>query len=383
MADSVLTEGSSLGSPGSTISTTSTNALIRGKNFNRYNVIPLSFKGDGIGYTAGYGYNLNSNRSFGNFVEGFPLKYYRVYGKNMNNVTQKVVRLRKDLADTIAQAKNEREAAKRQRNANKAALAKKKLAEREAKKAYELSVRAREQQERNAELGLMEANRQLARKQVDIATGAQELNAATQTLIQSFRASVEKELKAATPGSTWYLYATRAGKKPQNMTYSDLNQSVRNSLEKRFKVSPSYMNKLRRATRLSNTTARRLNRARYALGARASRNRLSNNRLSGFGRNMPEPRFTATLNNTRERGISQAQMYREAAENMSRAAAEERPISQAQIYREAAQNSSRAAAEMPKPQPGFFSRLGSRIRSAFPTRKNKGTTGSMEGAFGR
>lgn len=373
MAESVLTEGSSLGSPGSTISTTSTNALIRGKNFNRYNVIPLSFKGDGIGYTAGYGYNLNSNRSFGNFVEGFPLKYYRVYGKNMNNVTQKVVRLRKDLADTIAQAKNEREAAKRQANANKAALAKKKLAEREAKKAYELSVRAREQQERNAELGLMEANRQLARKQVDIATGAQELNAATQTLIQSFRASVEKELKAATPGSTWYLYATRAGKKPENMTYSDLNQSVRNSLEKRFKVSPSYMNRLRRATRLSNTTARRLNRARYALGARASRNRLSSNRLSGFGRNIPEP----------ERSVSQLQMIREAEENMRSARGEERPITQAQMYREAAENSSRAAAEMPKPQPGFFSRLGSRIRSAFPTRKNKGTTGSMEGAFGR
>ena len=59
MADGLVApnNASSVGSAGPLENGNASKAMVRGKNFNRYNVIPLSFKGDGIGYTAGYGYN--------------------------------------------------------------------------------------------------------------------------------------------------------------------------------------------------------------------------------------------------------------------------------------------------------------------------------------
>lgn len=264
-ASMVLNDASSVGSSGSvnSLGNTSKNALMRGKNFNRYNVIPLSFKGDGIGYTAGFGYNLNKGRSYGNFAKGFPLKYYRVYGNSLNNVTQKVARLRQDLDDTIKTAKNEMEARRMEIARKKEELAKKAAADRKLKNTIAETERALKQQERNAALAMMEIERLESRVQENVGTSAESLESASRALILDFRRSIEAKLRNPEPGSGWEKLAL-AGK----TKYSDLNQKTRNTLEARFKLTPSFRNRMRKATRLSNVTARRLNRARYALGAK-------------------------------------------------------------------------------------------------------------------
>ncbi len=66
-------------------------------NLNVSSIIPINFKGDGLGRTAGYGYKFNKGKTFGNFAHGFPFKYYRVYGNSTNNVTQKVKNVQKML----------------------------------------------------------------------------------------------------------------------------------------------------------------------------------------------------------------------------------------------------------------------------------------------
>ena len=66
-------------------------------DMNVSSIIPINFKGDGLGRTAGYGYKFNKGKTFGNFAHGFPFKYYRVYGNGTNNVTQRVKNVQKML----------------------------------------------------------------------------------------------------------------------------------------------------------------------------------------------------------------------------------------------------------------------------------------------
>jgi hypothetical protein len=298
---------SSVGTPGSVVSQGNlspikapSTVLMRGKNFDRYNVVPLTFKGDGIGYSAGFGYNLNKGRSFGNFAKGFPLKYYRVYGNSLNNITQKVARLRKDLDDTAALAKNEMEARRMELNKKKEELAKKAAADRKLKNTIAETERMLKQQERNAALAMMELERLESRVQENVATSAESLESASRALILDFRRQIEAKLRNPEPGSRWEQLAM-AGK----TKYTDLDQKVRNSLEARFKMTPSFRNRIRKATRLSNVTARRLNRARYALGSKPRSNysflkpaRVGN--YSGLSGNYTgAPLFTGTSNSSR------------------------------------------------------------------------------------
>ena len=381
----VASVASSVGSPGSVnsiINAATKNALMRGKNFNRYDVIPLSFKGDGIGYTAGFGYNLNKGRSYGNFAKGFPLKYYRVYGNSVNNVTQKVARLRQNLDDTIKTAKNEMEARRMEITKKKEELAKKAAADRKLKETIAETERALKQQERNAALAMMEIERAESRAQENVATSAESLASASRALILDFQRSIEAKLANPEPGSGWETLA-RHGKKK----YTDLDKKTRNTLEARFKLTPSFRNRLRRGTRLSNVTARRLNQARFALGAKPRSNysflkpKREGNYSGISGSYTGAPLFTGVVNNTRERGVSQAQIMREARENSQRAMAgmprpnNNRPITQAQIMREARENSERAMANRPTRR-SFLNRA----RSFF-TRKNKSTKEAVNAAL--
>jgi hypothetical protein len=75
-------------------------------DMNVSGIIPINFKGDGLGRTAGYGYKFNKGKTFGNFAHGFPFKYYRVYGNSTNNVTQKV----KDVQKMLKNIQNAKEA---------------------------------------------------------------------------------------------------------------------------------------------------------------------------------------------------------------------------------------------------------------------------------
>jgi hypothetical protein len=263
----VANNASSVGSAGSdniSMSPKAMNAvMMRGKNFDRYNVVPLTFKGDGIGYSAGYGYNLNKGRSFGNFAKGFPKKYYRVYGNTLNNITQKVAKLRKNLDDTTALAKNELNARRMEINKKKEELAKKAAADRKLKETIMETERALKQQERNAALAMLELERLESRVQENVGTSSESLESASRALILDFRRQIDAKLKNPEPGSRWEQLAM-AGK----TKYSNLDQKIRNSLEARFKLSPSFRNRIRKSTRLSNVTARRLNRAKYALGAK-------------------------------------------------------------------------------------------------------------------
>jgi hypothetical protein len=338
-----MNNASSVGSPGSVsslgnagpINNGKAAVLMRGKNFNRYNVIPLTFKGDGVGYSAGFGYNLNKGRSFGNFAKGFPLKYYRVYGNSLNNITQKVARLRKDLDDTAALAKNELEARRMEIAKKKEELAKKAAADRKLKETIAETERALKQQERNAALAMMELERLESRVQENVGTSAESLESASRALILNFRRQIDAKLKNPEPGSRWEQLAL-AGK----TKYANLDQKTRNTLEARFKLSPSFKNRLRRTTRLSNVTARRLNRARYALGSKPRGNysflkpaRVGN--YSGIsGSYTGEPLFTGTAGNTRSNVVA-----------ASPASASVAPVA---------------------PRRGFFGRVGN-----FFTRKNK------------
>ena len=53
-------------------------------------IIPIDFKGDGLGRSAGFGYRFNKKKAYGNFAHGFPFKYYRVFGDTTNNALQGV-----------------------------------------------------------------------------------------------------------------------------------------------------------------------------------------------------------------------------------------------------------------------------------------------------
>lgn len=292
---------SSVGSAGSENLTPKAmnSALMRGKNFNKYNVIPLTFKGDGIGYSAGYGYNLNKGRTFGNFAKGFPTKYYRVYGNSLNNITQKVAKLRKNLDDTTALAKNELEARRMEINKKKEELAKKAAADRKLKETITETERALRQQEKNAALAMIELERLESRVQENVGTSAESLESASRALILDFRRQIDAKLKNPEPGSRWEQLAM-AGK----TKYTNLDQRTRDRLESRFKMSPSFQNRIRKSTRLSNVTARRLNKARYALGAKPRGNYsfLKPKRVGNYsglsGSYTGEPLYTGTRNNS-------------------------------------------------------------------------------------
>lgn len=321
-------------------------AMMRGKNFNRYNVIPLTFKGDGLGYSAGYGYNLNKGRSFGNFAKGFPTKYYRVYGNSLNNITQKVAKLRKNLDDTTALAKNELEARRMEMSKKKEELARKAAADRKLKETIAETERALKQQERNAALAMMELERLESRVQTNVGTSAESLESASRALILDFRRQIDAKLKNPERGSRWEQLAM-AGK----TRYANLDQKTRDSLEARFKLSPSFRNRIRKSTRLSNTTARRLNKARYALGSKPRGNysflkpaRVGN--YSGISGNYTGgPLFTGTRNNSRANVLPLA----------------------ANVLGNGASSMTESTAA---PRRGFFNRVGS-----FFTRKNKTAKG--------
>lgn len=272
-------------------------AMMRGKNFDRYNVVPLTFKGDGIGYSAGFGYNLNKGRSFGNFAKGFPKKYYRVYGNSLNNITQKVAKLRKNLDDTTVLAKTELEARKMEINKKKEELAKKAAADRKLKETIVETERALKQQERNAALAMMELERLESRVANNVGTSRESLESASRALILDFRRNIDAKLKNPEPGSRFEQLAL-AGKN----SYSKLDQKTREALEKRFKLSPSFTARLRKGTRLSNTTARRLNRARYAVGSKPRSNysflkpKREGNYSGMTGSYTGEPLYTGTSN---------------------------------------------------------------------------------------
>lgn len=117
-------------------------------NLNVSSVIPINFKGDGFGRTAGYGYKFNKNKTFGNFAHGFPFKYYRVYGNSTNNVTQKI----KNVQKMLKNIQNAKEAV------NEATVAAKAQA-REEQKALKAQQALLNQQQKNLFLAEREMTR--------------------------------------------------------------------------------------------------------------------------------------------------------------------------------------------------------------------------------
>ncbi len=243
-------------------------ALLQDRDYDVYKIIPIDFKGDGIGYTAGYGYSFKKNKGFGNFVKGFPLKYYRVYGNSMNNITQKIIRLRKEIDDAAKALKNAKERAKAQQADIKARFAQERAAARAEAKAAKNSQNALLQQERNAALSMMEAKRLTSRARVNVSVSKEALNLAQKREFDMLKANVARRL--ADPDDPIYGAYSRAGLR----SFNDLPENFRNEQLRRIRRSPAFINRVRKTARLPLSVLRQYNKARYAMGiGRTNRNK--------------------------------------------------------------------------------------------------------------
>ena len=243
-------------------------ALIKDRNYNVRNIIPIDFKGDGIGFTAGYGYSFKKNKGFGNFVKGFPLKYYRVYGNSMNNITQKIIRLRKEIDDAAQALKNAKERAKAQQAEIKARFAQERAEARAAAKAAKNSRNALIQQERNAALSMMEAKRLTSRARVNVSVSKEAMNLAQAREFDLLKRNIAQKLQD--PTDPVYGAYSRAGLR----SFNELPENFRNEQLRRIRRSPAFANRVRKTARLPLSVLRQYNKARYAMGiGRTNRNK--------------------------------------------------------------------------------------------------------------
>lgn len=243
-------------------------ALIKDRNYDVRSIIPIDFKGDGIGYTAGFGYNLKKERGFGNFVKGFPLKYYRVYGNSMNNITKKIVRLRKDIDDAAKALVNAREKAKAQQADLKSKFAQNQATARAALAAEKATRNALLQQERNAALGMMQAKRVTTRSLVNARSSSEAMNLAQKQVFDLLKADITKRLQ--NPNDPVYGSYANAGIN----SFDKLDPDFKDELLRKARRSPAFMNRVRKTARLPLSALRQYNKAKYALGfGRTARNK--------------------------------------------------------------------------------------------------------------
>jgi len=253
--------------------------LFQGKDYNVYDTIPITFKGDGLGYTAGFGYNFKKGSHYANFVSGFPYKYYRVYGECCDNITKKVTALRKQIEDTkeavkrnLATKKLNRNTrlrlAKQQQNNIKEKFAQEKKAARAAAEAAKKTMQAKLDQEKNAALGMMEAKRLTARARQNVSVSKEAMNLAQAREYNLLKQNVAERLK--NPNDKFYGSYSRAGLR----SFNELPQNFQNEQFARLRRSPAFSTRVARSARLPLSVLRQYNKARFGLGiGRTNRNK--------------------------------------------------------------------------------------------------------------
>jgi hypothetical protein len=281
--------------------------LFQGKDYNVYNTVPITFKGDGFGYSAGFGYNFKKGKQYANFVSGFPYKYYRVYGESCDNATKKVIALRKQIEDTkeavkrnLATKKLNRNTrlrlAKEQQAAIKEKFAQEKAAARAAANAAKKSLAAKLQQEKNASLAMMEAQRLTARARQNVSVSKEAMNLAQQREFDLLKRNVAQRLK--NENDPIYGAYSRAGLR----SFDELPQNFQNQQYAKLRRSPAFATRVARSARLPLSVLRQYNKARFGLGVgRTNRNKTLR---ATKGATVGAPAFAkgvknATLKNTR------------------------------------------------------------------------------------
>jgi hypothetical protein len=281
--------------------------LFQGKDYNVYDTIPITFKGDGFGYTAGFGYNFKKDSQHANFVSGFPYKYYRVYGKSLDNVTKKVMSLRKQIENTKEAVKRNlatkklntatrRRLAEEQQKAIKEQFAQEKAAARAAAEAAKKSLAAKLQQEKNAALSMMEAQRLTSRARQNVSVSKEAMELAQAREFEMLKRDVAQRLR--NQEDPIYGAYSRAGLR----SFNELPQNFQNQQFARLRRSPAFSTRVARASRLPLSVLRQYNKARYGLGiGRTARNKTLR---ATKGATLGAPAFAqgvknATVKNTR------------------------------------------------------------------------------------
>jgi hypothetical protein len=253
--------------------------LFQGKDYNVYNTIPITFKGDGFGYSAGFGYNFKKEKQYANFVSGFPYKYYRVYGESCDNATKKVIALRRQIEDTKEAVKRNLATKKLNRNtrlrlatqqqaAIKEKFAQEKAAARAFANAAKKSLAAKLQQEKNASLAMMEAQRLTARARQNVSVSKEAMNLAQQREFDLLKRNVAERLK--NQNDPIYGAYSRAGLR----SFDELPQNFQDKQFAKLRRSPAFATRVARSARLPLSVLRQYNKARYGLGiGRTSRNK--------------------------------------------------------------------------------------------------------------
>lgn len=243
-------------------------SLMRGVDYNVYDVIPLTFKGDGLGYTAGFGYNFKKGSHYANYAAGFPLKYYRVYGECCDNITKKINRLRQQVENTKKAIKNERERRDQVQRDFKEKVAQDKATAREEARLAKESYNRKLQQEKNAALGEMEAERLTSRARGNLSMSKEVFDLAQAREFELLKRDITTRLKD-TQDPIYGAYS-RAGIK----SFDQLPQKFQDKLFANLRRSPSFKNRISKASRLPMSVLRQYNKARYALGVgRSNRNK--------------------------------------------------------------------------------------------------------------
>jgi hypothetical protein len=281
--------------------------LFQGKDYNVYNTVPITFKGDGFGYTAGFGYNFKKGSQYSNFVSGFPYKYYRVYGESCDNATKKVLALRKqiqntkdavkrDLATKKLNAKTKLNLQKKIQNNIKEKFAQEKAAARAAVNAAKKSLAAKYQQEKNAALAMMEAKRLTSRARQNVSVSKEAMELAQAREFEMLKRDVAQRLR--NQEDPIYGAYSRAGLR----SFDELPQNFQNQQFARLRRSPAFSTRVARSARLPLSVLRQYNRARYGLGiGRTARNKTLR---ATKGATVAAPAFAqgaknATVKNTR------------------------------------------------------------------------------------
>jgi hypothetical protein len=281
--------------------------MTEGRDYNVYNTIPITFKGDGLGYSAGFGYNFTKGSQYGNFVSGFPLKYYRVYGQSFDNATKKVIALRKQMQNTKDAVKRDLQTKKlnkatrislqkEQAKHDKEKFAQDRGEARAAAKAAKNSYAAKLQQEKNAALGLMEATRMTTRAAQNVAVSTKAMNKAQIAAYELLKENINRRLQD--PNDPLTISYAKEGYR----SFNDLPQNVKDREFARLRRSPGFTMRLARATRLPLSVLRQYNKVRYGLGV--GRTKANKTLRATKGSTLGAPAFAqgarnATAKNTR------------------------------------------------------------------------------------
>ncbi len=221
-------------------------------------IIPIDFKGDGLGYTAGYGYDFSKKKPFANFAAGFPYKYYRVLGNDLANVTGKAITLKAAMNNL-----------KTKRQARNFSIVQRKAAERNQKRREAEEKSRLKQQQNNLAMEELRVRRLGVQQTTNTLASAKAAQNATNARLKTFRDRMDAILAGTaqpeTPTEEKFVrdYAV------DYTSYAQIPDYIRKELEARFVQSPSFSAKMKRFFRSPEALSRAVNAARVRLGYRA------------------------------------------------------------------------------------------------------------------